>query len=171
MWPGDREWGQTACGRTQGARGVGLPFLCPRPSPCPGDPLRMTSAQGPPRPTLLPCSSRWASLPSLTHSCGPPATLHQPPGRGPLIRPMNKSQRLLKRRAALSAIIKWCVSAEEGAIKTVWEEGKVREGASEALTLQLGVKGRQTMAWRAVSSRASCPGRQSRLCSRSHGPD
>lgn len=54
--------------------------------------------------------------------------LHQPLGIGLLIRHMNKS-RLLKRRAVLSAIIKWCVSAEVGAIKTVWEkEGKFQEG-------------------------------------------
>lgn len=53
--------------------------------------------------------------------------LRQPLGIGPLIRHMNKSQRLLKRRAVLSAVIKWCVSAEQGAIKTVWEkEGKVQ---------------------------------------------
>lgn len=54
--------------------------------------------------------------------------LNQPLGLGPLMRHMNKSQHLLKRRAVLSAIIKWCVNAEAGAIKSVWEkEGKVQE--------------------------------------------
>lgn len=78
------------------------------------------------------------------------------------MRHMNKSQRLLKRRAVLSAIIKWRVSAEEGAIKTVWEkEAKAREGVSEAATLQLGLKSRQTR--RMVPPRAGCPGGQSIL--------
>lgn len=131
------------------------------------------SAQGPtsPKPPSLQPALGFSSFPHAPLQPVVSGAAHQPQGRGPLIRPMNKSQRLLKRRAVLSAIIKWRVSAEEGAIKTVWEEGKVREGASEGLTLQLGLKGRQTMAWRAASSRASCPGRQSRLCSRSHGPD
>lgn len=45
----------------------------------------------------------------------------------------------------LSVIIKWCVSAEEGAIKTVWEkEGNAREGALR-LALQLDLRaGRQS---------------------------
>lgn len=88
--------------------------------------------RGPASPDL-PSRARGASPPSpSTHRARreprcPPGTPRQPPGIGPLIRPMNKSQRLVKRRAALSAVIKWCVSAEEGAIKTVWEEGKVRK--------------------------------------------
>lgn len=123
--------------------------------------LRLRSLQ-----LVFRASSVLHSLTRPTGSLAAPQTLHQSLGIGPLIRHMNKSQRLLKRRAVLSAIIKWCVSAEEGAIKTVWEkEGKVREGTSEALTLQLGLKGRQTIARRAVSWRAGCPGRQSRLCS------
>lgn len=115
-------------------------------------------------------------LPSFSHhACGEPCCLpglHQPLGIGPLIRHMNKSRRLLKRRAALSALIKWRVSAEEGAIKTVWEkEAKAREGTSEALTLQLGLKGWQTMARRMVLRRASCLGRQKGPYFRSCGSD
>lgn len=111
-------------------------------------------------------------LPSFAHlACGESCCLpglHQPLGIGPLIRHMNKSRRLLKRRAALSALIKWRVSAEEGAIKTVWEkEAKAQEGSSEALTLQLGLKGWQTMAGRTVPQRAGCLHRQKGLYFRS----
>ena len=140
-------WEATGCGW----RGPPSPVLWTIPLPsrsASADPVR----KAPPLPPSFPAARiRHPFLPSLARpacqdprcTAGPP---RQPLGIGPLIRHMNKSQRLLKRRAVLSAIIKWCVSAEEGAIKTVWEEGKVREGASEALTLQLGLKGRQTMA-------------------------
>jgi len=83
--------------------------------------------------SLLPAApTRHFLLPSFAHhACGEPCCLpglHQPLGIGPLIRHMNKSRRLLKRRAALSALIKWHVSAEEGAIRTVWEkEAKARK--------------------------------------------
>lgn len=101
--------------------------------PHPQELLQLALSIKPP-PFLRLCSLQLRAssvLHSLTRPAGSlvaPQALHQPLGIGPLIRHMNKSQRLLKRRAVLSAIIKWCVSAEEGAIKTVWEkEGKVRK--------------------------------------------
>ena len=143
---------------------------CPQPSrSASADPLHKAHLSR----FFAPCSSHSASLPAsfAHHACGEPCCLpglHPPLGIGPLIRHMNKSRRLLKRRAALSALIKWRVSAEEGAIKTVWEkEAKACEGTSEALTLQLGLKGWQTMAGRTVPRRAGCLHRQKGLYFRS----
>ena len=156
MWLGDGKWADSPWG--DAGCGAWAPPPVSRPPPCPGAPLPLTlrprphSARAPAR------SPRAAPLPPLTHPCCrgeprcPPA-----PGRGPLIRHMNKSQRLLKRRAVVSAVIKCRVSAEEGAIKSVWEEGRVREGAAEGLTLQLGPEGRHAMGCGAASSKASCP--------------
>lgn len=113
-------------------RGAPSPVLWAIPLPSrsrdlPPDPARWAPLPCPPSLQPHPASPPSLSRPSLRAPRCAPGTPPQPLGIGPLIRRMNKSQRLLKRRAVLSAVIKWCVSAEEGAIKTVWEEGRVRK--------------------------------------------
>lgn len=181
VWAGQcgQGWaGVDKSGQVWADRAWASPLLSLRQCPNPQNLPLLTLSIKPtfPDSPFLAAPARHFFLPSFAHhACREPCCLpglHQPLGIGPLIRHMHKSRCLLKRRAVLSAIIKWCVSAEEGAIKTVWEkEGKAREGASEDLTLQLGLKGRQKMARRTVPPRAGYPGRQKGLYSGSCGSD
>lgn len=63
----------------------------------------------------------------------------QPLGIEPLIRRMNKSPHLLKRRAVVSALIKWRVSAEEEQLKLSGRRRAGSDGSSHSL--QLGLVG------------------------------
>lgn len=77
----------------------------------------------------------------------------QPLGIEPLIRRMNKSPHLLKRRAVVSALIKWRVSAEEEQLKLSGRRRAGSDGSSHSL--QLGLVGPHTMA-RGAASRRQC---------------